>query len=172
MAAIPLLNIVPFVFKGPIPFTFIADVDIQAVETYSFVSSTGPLYGAISNTSSYVLVGELPPGLTLDSITGIISGTIPLAADTKILTEMVDNYPDIYRPSEDVEWPYNESSYDLGNDGNLTQTFEFKIQGINAPPPISEVELSITVVMDWDSLVNAWLLEEDIPQKEATQEEE
>lgn len=155
-------NTTPISWSGG--YTFTTDSRYQAVEGKSYLSlsdvNTTP-WGFHAPQKYTMAGGSLPPGLSLDTLTGIISGTVGTLFDTNIIEDAINAYPDesvsvdgadggIFRLKKPSQW---DTYY------QITKTFNFSVEGwvdtpVTVTPPTSSGVLYFSIVVLKDFTVD------------------
>jgi hypothetical protein len=145
-----LHNAVPFdIGHG----TFTTEEEFQCIEYYPYTSYDAPTYGCSSADSNWTVAGELPPGLSIASGTGVISGTVGNVLPTA-LVQCIENFPEpVVIPNSD------QGTLILGSRKHMTRTYVFDVIGFNTSIPSGPTVLncSITVLKNFKFDVQEWL---------------
>jgi hypothetical protein len=128
----PILNnTVPISIPGGFVgnFTFITFEDYQAVETYYYQSPGGQEYCPCADNQWVLAGGTLPPGLSLNGGTGIISGTTQKILG-KSLYQAVEAFPNAISIPGSVQ-----GTFILGSNTHMTTRWDFTVHGLNNTIP-------------------------------------
>lgn len=122
----------------------------QGIETKYYEGEA--LSGKSDGESDWKITsGELPPGLSLDSSTSVISGTIDNTVFEEFLEDAIKAYPD----SIDVDG--DPSSYTLGDQVEIVVTYYFSTESLDSEGKKVEDDWQIAVLKFWQGGVDSWM---------------
>lgn len=125
-------------------FSFTTSDEVQAVETYYYQSPSGSEYCPCADNQWVLAGGTLPPGLSLDGGTGIISGTVNKIL-AKTLFQAVEAFPNAISVPGSVQ-----GTFILGSNAAIFTRWDFTIHGLNNTIPSGPTVFNGTIFAQKD----------------------